>query len=311
MRGIGQTTSVKHEQHRPGAVVGGGILLGGVLVFVGAVGLSLLNGPGPGPGVSLNPGAATATVTATAAARFQLPVLHSPEHPAVQARLSRGIPPSVMAGADLRPVPWAPGLRLRQTELRGTWADYRAVVEDAKTGDRRSYAIGDLLPHGSLLVGISTGAVQVLVADVELIELTTQGSLRSLNDFRTADEARPLRRAPELAPEYVEGAQDTLQATLSQDPAVVQRAIDELIAAGEPAVELIVPWVDSEAPVVPFSYAFPSRDGPRLRPQQQGDIVVGVLEALTGQSFGDVFEPTITAQRRREIAGAWKRWWGL
>ena len=238
-----------------------------------------------------------------------LPWVQTASTPPVQARLSRGVPPSVLASADLTPVPWAPGLRLHKASLQGPWPQYRALVEDLTTKDLRSYAIGDLLPHGSLLVGISTGAAQVLVADVELIELRTNGKLRSLHDFRAAYEARPLPRAPELAKAYVEGAQDTLQALLDDDPAVVQQAIDELIAAGEPAVELMLPFVDSDAPVVPYGYVF--GEGPAQTPSYQGDIVVGVLQVITQQSFGDVFGPSGDRAGREQVARAWRRWWGL
>ncbi len=194
--------------------------------------------------------------------------------------------------------------------MQGAWVEHRAVVEDTKTRDQRSYAIGDLLPHGSLLVGISTGSAQVLVADVELVEITTKGKLRSLSDFRTAYEARPLKRVPKLAPAYVQGAQQTLLATLGEDPVQVQRAIDELIAAGEPAIDLIIEAVDSETPVLAYDYVFSPAQGVH-RPKVQGDIVVGVLEAVTGQSFGDIFGPDVSAVRRREVGRAWKRWWGV
>ncbi|MCB9647572.1 MAG: hypothetical protein H6730_13355 [Deltaproteobacteria bacterium] len=228
----------------------------------------------------------------------------------VVAAMERGVPPSVEATADVVAAAWAPGLRLVEARRGETWEAHRALIEDATTGDARLYAIGDLLPHGSLLVAVSTAAVDVLVADMELVRLDEKGGLRSIHDFRTALEAQPLARAPELADAYVEGAAAAVQATLSEDPEVVQAAIDALIEAGEPAVELIIAEASSEAPVAAYPYRFPSGGERQGTPVVQGDVVIGVLEAVTGQTFGDVFRPDITRAERLEIAGKWRSWWG-
>lgn len=228
----------------------------------------------------------------------------------VVASMERGVPPSVEATADVVAAAWAPGLRLVEARRGKTWEAHRALIEDATTGDARLYAIGDLLPHGSLLVAVSTAAVDVLVADMELVRLYEKGGLRSIHDFRTALEAQPLARAPELADAYVEGAAAAVQATLSEDPEVVQAAIDALIEAGEPALELIIAEATSEAPVAAYPYRFPSGGERQGIPVVQGDVVIGVLEAVTGQTFGDVFRPDITRAERLEIAGKWRSWWG-
>lgn len=274
-----------------------------VVAFVGAVVLSLLRGP-PAP-----PAAPPPALAPTSEA-FALPALAPPSMPPVQAG-PRGIPKSVAESAHVVAAPWAPGLRLHATDLAGPWEQHRAVIEDLTTEDRRSYAIGDLLPHGSLLVGISTGAAQVLVGDRELVELRETGKIRSLNDFRAAYEARPLKRAPALADAFVEEAERALAYTLSDDPTHVQAAIDALIAAGEPVVELVLPAVGSEQPVLERPFLFPSPNGPAWTPKVQGDVAVGILEAITGQSYGDVFDPGVGPERRREVARAWRRWWGL
>lgn len=228
----------------------------------------------------------------------------------VQAWAERAVPPSVAASADVTAAPWAPGLRLVEARRGPRWEDHRALIEDLTTRDARLYAIGDLLPHGSLLVAVSTGAVDVLVADMELVRLDEQGRLHSVHDFRTALEARPLARAPGLGAAYVEGAEAALQATLSEDPAVVQAAIDALVEAGEPALELIIDAAASEAPVAAYPYAYPSGGRARGPPEVQGDVVIGVLEAVTGQTFGEVLRPGITAAERRDIADKWRSWWG-
>ena len=229
---------------------------------------------------------------------------------AVDVRVARGVPPSVEASADLRAAPWAPGLRLVESQLGATWEAHRALIADTTTQDVRAYAIGDLLPHGSLLVGISTGAVEVLVGDIELVRIDEQGRLRSIQDFRTAYEARPLARAPALADAYVAGAEAALADLLVEEPERVQAAIDALVEAGEPAVELIIDYAASTAPVARAPYAFPSGAGRQQVPEVQGDLVIGVLEAVTGQTFGDVFRPGLSAQERQDIADKWLSWWG-
>lgn len=239
-----------------------------------------------------------------------LPTLEPAPIPPVEAG-PRGVSRDVEATADVKAAPWAPGLRLHTTALPGDWHRRRAVIEDLSSEDRRSYAIGDLLPHGSLLVGISTGAAQVFVADREIVELRADGTLRSVDDFRGARPAPRLARVPDLSDAYVTDAQRALEALASEDPAEVQAAIDALIAAGEPILDIVVPATGRADPVLGQAFAFPSGYGPERRPAVHGDLVVGVLEAITGHSFGDVFAPQLSAQRRAEVARAWRRWWGL
>ena len=94
-----------------------------------------------------------------------------------------------------------------------------------------------------------------MVGDEELVYLDVAGEVRSVQDFRTAYERAPLRRAPD---------DKALEATLaeilpslrSRDAAEVQGAIDALIEAGGPAVGGLIPFATSELEVVTATVGF-------------------------------------------------------
>ena len=223
-----------------------------------------------------------------------LPVVVEHPSPPVVPVPGRLVPSNVLKTASKTPAPWAPGVVLERAEVRGPWEGRRALIRDVVTRDRRSYAIGDLLPHGSLLVGISTAAVDILVADVELVRLYEGGRLRPLVDFRTAYEARPLPRARDLPTTYRRLVDDLIAQLLADDPAAVQEAINVLVESGELAVEQLIPYSGSERPVAVGMYVFGRRKAATpLR--TQGEIIMHVLETVTGQAFSD--------------ARAWERWW--
>ncbi|MBK6687749.1 MAG: hypothetical protein IPG45_24960 [Deltaproteobacteria bacterium] len=219
------------------------------------------------------------------------------------------VPAEILDTAERRAAPYAPGLRLLSTERGAAWEQHRANIRDEATGDVRSYSIGDLLPHGSLLVGLSTGSAEVMVADRNLVRLYSDGRLLTVEDFRTADEAKPLLVIADRDQAYRAGALDALTLARSDDPDEAQRAIDQLIDAGEPVIEVLITRVDSLLPTPGHSLCFPSETGRCYAATIEGDLVVGLLERLTGQSFGDVTAGT--PQSHREIHRAWLRWWGL
>lgn len=219
------------------------------------------------------------------------------------------VPTEILGTAERRAAPYAPGLRLLSTERAAAWERHRATIRDEATGDVRSYGIGDLLPHGSLLVGLSTGSAEVMVADRTLVRLYTDGRLLTVEDFRTADEAKPLLVVPDRDQAYRAGALETLGVARGDDPIEAQRAVDQLIDAGEPVIEVLITRVDSLLPTPGHTLCFPSETGRCFAARVEGDLVVGVLERLTGQSFGDVAAGP--PQSHREIHRAWLRWWGL
>jgi hypothetical protein len=221
------------------------------------------------------------------------------------------VPGSVLDTAETRAEPWAPGLSLVDTMMHGPWEERRATIKDSVTGDVRAYAIGDLLPHGSLLVGVSTGAAEVMVADRTLVRLTSDGRVALVEDFRTADEGQALRVVADRDAPYRSALLDTLALARSEDPAIAQQAVDALIDGGEPVVEVLIGRVDSLLPLPGIELAFPSGDGRRLAPRTEGDLIIGILERLTTQTFGDIGDPRLDEPKRQEIRRAWLRWWGI
>lgn len=235
------------------------------------------------------------------------PMIVTPTHTPTGST-ERAIPPGVAAQGDVRAAPWAPGIRLEKTDLNGRWEQHRALIEDQTTKDVRAYAIGDLLPHGSLLVGISTGTVDVLVADREIVRLRDDGTLSSLEDFTAATAVRGPRIAKGLDPEYREAVEEAVEALTADDPELVQRAIDVLVDQGEPAIELLIPHVDDLYPVAAREYFVPSGAERTITPEVQGDLVIVILESITAQNFGD---PEVASPgERRAIGDRWRRWWG-
>lgn len=228
------------------------------------------------------------------------------KQPPVAASIERAVPNGILETASSRVAAFAPGLKLRATRLDPNWQASRAEIEDLTTGDVRAYAIGDLLPHGSLLVGITERSADVMVADSELVRLQVNGKVRPLQDLRTAFEAQPLERAPDLSEDYRDAVEEAVYVLRTGEADVVQEYVDELVACGDPAVEILIDYVDDPVPVAPGLYEVPAGDGAVVEPKIAGDLVIAVLERITGQTFGDP-----TRGDRREIADAWRRWWGV
>lgn len=252
------------------------------------------------------------------------------DQPPVRASSATRIPPGVLRSSERLAAPWSPGLRLRAVHREVAWAAHRAEIEDLTTQDVRAYAIGDLLPHGSMLVAIDAHSADVFVADREIVRLNLDGSFRSVDDFSAArawNGARdgawrvargrsrgrrsgppPMTRADGMDDAYRAAVTDAIESLASEDEVLVQRIIDRLIDGGDPVVELLIPYVDREDAVALGPFGFPS--GQRARaPRVLGDIVMGILERITGQSFGDPMIETITSEERARIAQAWAQWW--
>ena len=223
----------------------------------------------------------------------------------VDAAPERAVPDDVLASADSRAAPWAPGLALVAVTASTTWEHRRAEIRDLTDEDVRAYAIGDLLPHGSVLVGIDAGAAEVWVGDREIIRLSVGGGLVRVEDFATATAV--FVAAKDLSEPYKDAVADAVDRLRFAESDMLQALVDELIACGDPAVELLIDHVDDLEPVPVGRLGFPS--GGKMRsPRVVGDVVVGVLEVITGQTFGDPMSSDADARAR--IASAWRRWWG-
>lgn len=232
------------------------------------------------------------------------------------AEVARGVPAEVLKTSTTASPPIAPKLKLfriaRPASPDGSgetdWEERRAIIEDSKTGDARAYAIGDLLPHGALLVGVMASSVDVMVGDAQLLRLHLDGRVEPLEDLAAlAAEPSALRPIERDAPVDGERVRLALLDLDSEDPSVVQGAIDRLITAGEPAIELLLPQVESEVPVQSAEYAFPSGSQIEMRPEVLGQIVMLILEQITGTTHGDLAREDLSVEERRRIARAWRR----
>lgn len=198
------------------------------------------------------------------------------------------------------------GLRLINTEPSAFgWREHRALVEDESTGDVRAYAVGDLLPRGALLVGIESGAIRIFAADAVLLRLDRQRS-EVVADLRVRRRAG--RRGPRVGAAPSLPLKRAIQAAVgdlaSADPERLAQAVEALVASGQGMAGLIVAHVADPSPVgLPEAWIL----GRRVRSQTVGDRVVAIIEAITGQSFGD---PTENG-RRGEVVAAWLHWGGL
>jgi hypothetical protein len=220
------------------------------------------------------------------------------------------VPAEVLRTATLTASPLAPGLRLLETTMDSDWQLRRARIEDRTSHAVRAYSIGDLLPKGALLVGISTKSADIMVGDKHLVRLHDDGHVEALNDLSELELDVPTEVKVPIDPDYADKLRLALIDARGDDPAVVQQAIDRMIAAGDPGIDLLIPHVDSTAPVHEAEYAFPSGSELKKRPRVMGEMVMLILERITGQRFGDATKEGLTDEERRGIAAAWKRWWG-
>ena len=236
------------------------------------------------------------------------PFLVYPEGRVPVASFERGAPPDVVSTANRIRPSWNLGMRLERTEIGATWSDHRAVIDVSGEPGVRAYAIGDLLPYGAVLVGVSTGAVQLMVADSELVYLNDRGKIRSVQDFRAAYEPAALRATRENKA-FRAALLEVLAFLRSDDPQEVQGAIDAVIASGSAAVGPIIPFVESALPVATSTATYVFAGAEPRQPAVYGDLVVGILQAITGQSFGDPMADGLTSEERMNIRAQWTRWW--
>jgi hypothetical protein len=240
----------------------------------------------------------------------QLPYgVELPIPPVIAAR-DRAVSPTVRATADSAVLGAAPGIALESVVVGTKWEESRAEIRDLTTGDLRAYAIGDLLPHGSLLVGVSTAGADVLVADIEMVRLSIGGAPQLVQDFRASYEAIQ-RTSDQDASEraYRAAIEDSVRTLGSAGAEMVQAHLDELIECGDPAVEVLIRHVADPASIAPGPYQLPAGSGVTTEPKVVGDAIIGVLESITGQTFGDPTNASV--EEREQIARAWERWWGL
>jgi hypothetical protein len=194
--------------------------------------------------------------------------------------------------------------------MAADWQARRARIEDRASSVVRAYSIGDLLPRGSLLVGISTKSADIMVGDAHLVRLYDDGRIEALRDLSAIEPYTPTEVKIPIDPDYEDKLRLALIDAGGEDPARVQKAIDQMIAAGDPGLDLLIPQVDSMVPLVDGEYEFPSGSEVKKRPRVLGELIMLVLERITGQRFGDATKEGLTDEGRRAIAEAWKRWWG-
>lgn len=246
--------------------------------------------------------------SSAAAALPQLAAVSAAEQAEVASSPERGVPLNILKTASVAAAPFNPGIRLKRALLESDeWEGRRASIEDRATRDVRVYAIGDLLPYGSLLVGISTASIDVMVGDAYLVRLYENGKIKSLHDLSSVYEpsALPIVKNPE--PPDADVVRLALIDLRSDDPTIVQTAIDTLISAGDPSIELLIPHVADVIPVRSAEYAFPTGSAIEMRPRVSGELVMMILGRITGQTFGDLAKEDLTDEERRTIARAWQR----
>lgn len=237
-----------------------------------------------------------------------LPKLKPMPRAVVQPHPGRAVPTDILKTAHETAAPWAPGLALERVEMDGVWSKRRAFVQDTSTQDVRAYAIGDLLPHGSLLVGISTTSIDLMVADAELVRLDLQGEIVSVFDFRDADAGQALKVARPPHDEFRDAVLAAIEGLADSDPAYAQEAIDALLEAGEPVVEVLLEYIGDESPVADADFVFGGQPARVGRPLHRGAAIMAILETTTGQRFGDPLQSNAEALRLQ--ARQWERWAG-
>jgi len=221
-----------------------------------------------------------------------VPLAPSPLPPAV-----RRIPP----GLDLD-APAAPELVAVRAAER--WESRRALIR--VRGEIRAFAVGDFVPGGALVVAIDD-ARALLSRDDHVVELGVGASAVVAEDFPLA-EARPHRTfAPDPALEAA--VDDTLALLHVGEPRTTQVAVDALVEAGEIIVPYLVRRAGRMATLPGVRFRLP--DGRGLAPRYEGAAVQAILEAITGQRFGDVFEPDASRAQIASAAAAWASWSGV
>lgn len=239
--------------------------------------------------------------------RKQIPDASQVAIPAVPAELGRpAVPPEIQEEASSS-TPHA----LLQLQLRGTpkarseWGNRRAVIEDQLTGDKRAYAIGDLLPRGAILVGIQPRRARIITRKSIVLELSPGQKPKIINTLSLAKNSTKNQIR-----------QSTISYALR---ATVFTAVDELAHYNRPTVVQAILKLIEEGEVIAPTLAVRSHDltpvqikvvrigKKKIRSSTIGERVIAILEHITKQSFGDPTQPGTHAA----VAAAWQDWAGL
>ena len=202
-------------------------------------------------------------------------------------------------------------LKIQKITYGEKWEDSRAWITNGN--DTRSYATGDLLPHGSLLVGIKPKSVIIFAADTIFVSLDTRGKQKLLLDYSAGKALKARRSKPspgiqrtkqsaKQARKYKAAAKRAVQALASDDAQLAQKATDALFAAGMPVVEHLIPHVASKQRVQTKTVEI---DGRQISSRTVGNRVIRLLEAITGQTFGN---PENT-ELNQKVVDQWLNWW--
>jgi hypothetical protein len=99
-----------------------------------------------------------------------------------------------------------------------------------------------------------------------------------------------------------------LEAQESQD-----QALADLEALGEDAIRFLVPYVASEKRIAKQQIKFENRSQSSFEkfrwytPETVGDAIAALLNQLTGQHFGDVYNGA-SREVREQAAHGWEKW---
>lgn len=180
----------------------------------------------------------------------------------------------------------------------GSWEGHRAFFESE--GQIRAYAVGDLLSDGAILLAIEDSAVRVMAAE-RVFRLDGFGPPSVVEAFEMHRAARPRVRPGPSKRRRAEVAR-AVDGLVSAHPDDVRRAIQTLTGWGEGVVATLALSAHDPRPV---QVRVVRIAGHSRHAETCGDRVIAVLEAITGQSFGD---PLL--DRSRAIEG-WRSWAGL
>lgn len=222
---------------------------------------------------------------------------------------ARPISPAALRTAHEVTSPLAPGLALVSIQTSTSWQGRRARIRDTRDGRVERYAIGDLLPHGALLVGISARSVDVMIADSEILRLRVERPLERLERFLYAD--GPVGGIFRLRPRrgFERRIARAVAALSDPNPKVVQAALTALSEAGEQALPALSPIVTSTQAVASAEYELVGLESQlKLRPRALGDLACGLLSVVSGAGLGDPSAPGLPAPARARLREDWRRW---
>ncbi|MGF1511199.1 MAG: hypothetical protein ACFB9M_17030 [Myxococcota bacterium] len=193
------------------------------------------------------------------------------------------------------------------------WEASRALISVIHRAPR-AFAIGDVLPDGSILTAIRPSHIEVYTPEDRIERWPVRDGSRGLA-ARTLVEAfessSPLAQTGPAGPlpdDLVRIVFETLALLRSGDVEASQMAFDALMDAGEPIVPVLLRRVDSleRLPGVPITLP----DGRQWTPVWEGLVVQVVLQSITGHRFGDPLAERIDERRALEAARKWELFLG-